>query len=62
MNREKLIESLVQQFADKIKHAPDNTLKDLEAGKLTISLTPAVGKESGGAKLTYGGLGFGGGR
>ncbi|KTD11800.1 hypothetical protein Lgra_1258 [Legionella gratiana] len=52
MKREKLIEFLVHQFAENIKNAPDQTLKDIKSGKLVISLTPSFDKESGG-RLSY---------
>ncbi|AUH73107.1 hypothetical protein Lsai_3243 [Legionella sainthelensi] len=48
MKREHIIESLVNQFAENIKNLSDETLQDVESGKLVISLTPAVGKEAGG--------------
>ncbi|KTD55831.1 hypothetical protein Lsan_3383 [Legionella santicrucis] len=49
MKREQIIKSLVNQFAENIKNLPDETLQDVESGKLVISLTPAVGNEAGGA-------------
>ncbi len=48
VKREHIIESLVNQFAENIKNLSDETLQDVESGKLVISLTPSVGKESGG--------------
>ncbi len=48
MKREHIIESLVKQFAENIKNLSDETLQDVESGKLVISLSPAVGKEAGG--------------
>ncbi|KTD11799.1 hypothetical protein Lgra_1257 [Legionella gratiana] len=53
MKREKLIEFLVHQFAENIKNAPDQTLKDIKSGKLVISLTPSLDKESGGRIAAY---------
>ncbi|ARB91312.1 hypothetical protein [Legionella longbeachae] len=53
MKREQVIESLVKQFAENLKNLSDETLQDVESGKLVISLTPDVGKEAGGmARLT----------
>ncbi|WP_115707273.1 hypothetical protein [Legionella sainthelensi] len=49
MKRKHIIDSLVNQFAENIKNLSDETLQDVESGKLVISLTPAVGKEAGGA-------------
>ncbi|KTD11138.1 hypothetical protein Lgra_2104 [Legionella gratiana] len=60
MKREDIIESLVNQFADNIKNLPDETLQNVESGKLVISLTPAVGKEAGGKKISFPSSGDGG--
>ncbi|WP_258957708.1 hypothetical protein [Legionella sainthelensi] len=49
MKREKIIESLLYKFSDNIKNLSDQTLQDIESGKLVISLTPRVDKESGGS-------------
>lgn len=48
MKREHIIESLINQFAENIKNLPDETLQNVESGKLVISLTPSVGNEAGG--------------
>ncbi|ARB91313.1 hypothetical protein [Legionella longbeachae] len=48
MKREHIIESLVNQFAENINNLSDETLQDVESGKLVISLTPDVDKEAGG--------------
>ncbi|ARM32178.1 hypothetical protein [Legionella longbeachae] len=52
MNREKVIKQIIEQFEKNIKHASDDTLKDIQDGKLTISLSPALEKESGGLKYS----------
>ncbi|KTD25115.1 MULTISPECIES: hypothetical protein [Legionella] len=48
MERKQLIQTLVSQFEAQIRNLPEQKLKDLESGKLEISLTQAVEKESGG--------------
>ncbi|ARG97530.1 hypothetical protein [Legionella micdadei] len=48
MERKQLIQTLVTQFEEQIRSLPEQKLKDLESGKLEISLTQAVGKEAGG--------------
>lgn len=45
IKREHIIESLVNQFTENIKNLSDETLNDVESGKLVISLTPVVSKE-----------------
>lgn len=45
IKREHIIESLVNQFTENIKNLSDETLHDVESGKLVISLTPVVSKE-----------------
>lgn len=49
MNRRLFIKNLVSQFEEQIRTLPDTKLEELESGKLEISLTQAVGHESGGA-------------
>ncbi|ARB91314.1 hypothetical protein A6J40_03525 [Legionella longbeachae] len=45
IKREHIIESLINQFTENIKNLSDETLHDVESGKLVISLTPVVSKE-----------------
>lgn len=49
MKREKIIENLVSQFAESVRHLSDKELEQVESGKLVISLTTAIGDEAGGA-------------
>ncbi|ARB91315.1 hypothetical protein [Legionella longbeachae] len=51
MKREQIIESLINQFTENLNNLPDETLQNVESGKLVISLTPDVGNESGGNGL-----------